>query len=642
MGAFATLTALKDKTGAGYRTGEGRKSIALPAFSPAATEHNVTLPGCSGCSKSATHVPCSHIAVQMEHGEAIHARVPLAQRVDRASILKAWQALFVAKYIARAVVKRVNYTTSGRDNIAQQIDFELVSVNPSGLGNDWIRLRGPNPKRLGGSYQMPNPDWPGEGGRYTSIGYTYALDVGSSVEFRSPSALSGKLYPFIREVSPPASDDDTTEFNVRLSCSAVGADEPEDAAYPAESYGVTIRSYQRTPEHWPNFQPRVEAQFSAKSFTMTASEIAALATPGLVPLTDNDGGATRVIYPDMFPGAFSAIIETSSGVTVLSDVEARARLRTVQSGGGWTTTLDLRAIDSLPSLIPTLVSLFVAYRPEAVSSDTVRTPLSGTCANSQTGGGYVHGTARFCAASADADALDDFADTCWQPECSRFCLGHSLESYRGGNIARPVNDFRESWIVPRFYDAEDLWVLQLLARSSSALNFQIGRQPNGGPSLASLCGRFAGEVPGGLGSGGEDFGGLGVYPSRWRYFGASFLRVDVITVDGDQDFRVVEGAWVAEASADMASAPPLGTLASEIGSSLTARDDARGETVSSSLRGYVPNAGRTSVVDYTSGSATMGFRPELRSTQQLFVTSFDPSSAEDSSLASEIRARFDA
>lgn len=629
------MFSLTTRSNSPRRTADGQKWSEFPVLT-GATEHVLAMPGCAHCTKSSDHgPPCSRIGVKPRYGHTRAYGQDTDEYCSADNFARVFSALWILEYCMYGMIgdSTIYNAGSGADNASQSFTYEVISV--SGVT---ATLKGRNPKRYQETRSSFDPLWPdvGHESRLIDTGVNFALREGARVEFLYPSVLEGRLTPYIKKINPPASDAaDGVTFTVELSHSVDHARDPRDLAFPPADgkYYCKVRWYEFYPEEWPVVQNTVETQFSSKVQSFTRAD--AVSSSGLLSLSGVDEADCRVIYPGMTPLALNAmavLILRDTGPQALTEAEMLAILSTDQSGASWITTLDVSAYLAADT-DSHIIAFSIAFRPEATSgSDPVLIQFTATCANDQATKSESYGGARRCMAAATASKADDYnPGGCWQPECSKFCLGtgRTGETYRSENIVRTQSDLRNSNLFTRAWVACSWLLNQGMPGISTSRNFHLSRPAGALGSLGQLLGSGCGDqVP------------LGMFATQVPWHQA-IAGARVTGTDGSGATQtIVKGAFTAQDTWTAGTTPTTGYL-SGIVSGWTTQTDALGNAMPSPLAMFPHGRpGHCHLYSFDTSGNGYHLTNRLCANSEAFATSVLPGDAEDDELAAELRARF--
>ena len=600
-----------EKDDAPRRSVDGQRGICWPSttFDP---ETPVRLSSCDDCGKEASHNIATNIEVEIPHGEARHDRVAANQRYDVATFDKVQSALFhlawvLHGYIGDEVILNVGNTAN---NASQKIRYEVKAVNGAIL-----TLEGPNPKRIEIGRSVENPEWfPGsDEPRLIAVPFTFALPYGCRVEPVAPSVLAGKKRFLLSSWQLPSSDDEIVEFNATVVGDASNIIAPFDLAQPPTDgkYYVDLRAEILYPQKWLNLQAPIETQFAKRVVQLTTMPTWPLR------LKDSDGGDTRILYPGMRPNAFRATYIKGGDAVVVA--VTTAHLTTTQSGGAWTTDLDLTG------LVPADADeLTLEYWHEALAANTPRQPFAGSCAHSQS---HPHiSNQRICMAR-DCSQRETHEEECWQPDASRFALGEKGAPSYGA----PMGAFPDRVDDALFWSS--LWhrVSWVLNQRYPLPEFELERPAGAGPSIAELLGGWLDEVPGGL------------FAERAPWHQPVLGRRYTWQEDSNQYHGLVYGAWYSRAfDFDSTGGPSYaydgdnllaGTLPWLMGSGWSAGKDG--------FEYPWRFTGRTNVYTYSHGGSSMGNVVAVIDNAEKFVTNLRTADEIDGALEAIVRGVVD-
>lgn len=607
------------KTDVGRVATDGERSLHFPAYSPSLTKVKVLEGACSGCTKEVTHNICKMLGVNVPHGESRYERLPAANKLAVSDVNKIQSALAVLAHAGHGQIGNdVDYNVSGGGNASQTWTYEITAAS----GNT-LTIKGDNPKRL------------------SSGGQTFAMAVGWTVEYASPSALSGKNNPMITKIYPPASTDlEDVTFDIDVSIGCGSAMEPIDANDPPGDgkYYCTIRGEATTTAKWWHFTAPVETAF-------TNRQAVEFTTDAVHNLLDTGGNATRVLWPGMIANA--VVIQLFNGATAgpyvnpLEEYMGAPRLVTTDSGPtSWATTLDLRGL----GIGTTYTKAVVSFCPEARSADTWRVQFAGACAHSyaEASGSYAHASGYRCAAVESTGFADYQGAQCWKPgSCSHFALGDRVESY-GTSFFLPDDGADPSFWSGLWHRAD--WLLRQVTPNVStppATAFVLERKSGGGPSVNSLVGGFVNSVP-------TMSGVASIEPYHSPVFGR---RVTWTDGDGNQHQQIVTGAFVArgldfsgddgpDLTSDASTAPELGAFPTEATGWQT-KTDPLGSSLSAGLATLPYRlTGGLQPYQYNHGGPSFAKANERWTAADMAITSVDLTEDGDATLATFVRARF--
>lgn len=481
--------------------------------------------GCSGCAMAATHLVTKHCALVVPHGEAHGQRIPAENTVRAADLNRLQTARHRLAYAAHGYIGNdVIYNaagggaTDGADNASQSLTYEVLAAS-----GQTLTLKGSNPKRVVFNRSVLNPNygtgepapdtmrppgltdeqWDDSAGntpaetppffdgmawaRFIQQPVAMRLPVGCGVEFDDRSVLSRKCKPMVTLIHPPASDDpDDVTFTVEVDQDVGNAREPFDLADPPPDgkYFASLRWEALYPANWRHFVDYPETVFTRRDVT--------LATGAIHELRNTAGESTRVLFPGMLVGGDGGFV-CHLGVRVVdvrnefSPVTGLARLRTVEDGDGWVTTLDLRGLETEAP------AARVIYYPEAVAGDGFRLPFQATCSNAFPDESYAQDEG-WCCGSPESAGFATFRKICWRPnECDGFAVGDRTAHWRsdsGPEIYLPHRQGDDDWW-------NEMWAGVGWAFEQTSIDPFDGvlKQRGGGFSIASLMGRFIVEAP---------------------------------------------------------------------------------------------------------------------------------------------------
>jgi hypothetical protein len=295
-------------------------------------------------------------------------------------------------------------------------------------------------------------------------------------------------------VEPPAGNaTDDREFWVWLSSPVPNAMQPVDRSSPPPDgrYYCRAYAYLIAPEPLPNWQPDDDVQFGKVHVVRDVAEL--IISNGRVALLDSLGQPSRVLWPSMLPGVFSAQYRVGAAwITILDVLD---RLSTLDTGEGWASFFDV--IDLMD--VPGFGGVRVTYFAEATGEDDVRLPYVGRCANSQLDWSGSYGTDegwRCTNVSCSKFKAGTYRQACWDPHASGFVIGHERASWGTGRMVMPRSHGRNSEWWSRIWTDCPLVEVQSQARVSADRNITIER--TGGPSLQELIGGHSNGVPDGI------------------------------------------------------------------------------------------------------------------------------------------------
>lgn len=652
---------------------DGERSLHFPAYSPSLTKVKVLEGACASCSKETTHNVCKLLGVAIPQGESRFERLPAANKLSVADINKLQTALAIMRHAGHGMIGNdvVYNAGSGGDNATQTETYEITAVS----GNT-LTLLGANPKRLQMNEAVLNPNWPmlapdsyrppgltdtewddspgntpagtppffdGMGwAQYISTPRAYAMPVGASVEYQSPSALSGKNNPVITKIYPPASDSLTgVTFDVDVSIDADSAMEPIDANDPPspDKYYCKVRMELLFPCRWLHVTAPVEVAF-------TRREAVEFTTDAIHDLLDTDGDPTRVLWPGMIPDAIT--IQLFNGATAgpmvnaLDVYSSAPRLVTTDSGAtSWSTKLDLRGL----GIGTTYTKAVVTFHPEALTGDTWRMQFAGGCAHSyqEHSGSYEHDSGYRCAQVESTGFADYQGAQCWKPgSCSRFALGDAVEYFGTAGFLPDDGASLDFWC--GVWNRSDWLLRQLVAGVSSpaASAFRLEHRATSGPSILTLLGHFVQSVP-------VQTKVATVAPWLAPVWGQRVTWDD----SGDAGQAVAFGAFLMSGNdysgvggddlrQDVTSTARLGSLASEVTGWQT-KTDPLGTSLPSRLAALAfKQTGGTNPYTYTFGGAGFGRANNRWTDADMAITSVDLTEIGDPVTAAFVRARFPA
>lgn len=633
------------------RTTPGQKWSTYPVLT-GATEQHAILDGCTGCTKRATHAPCHLVGAQPQPGQPRSHGLNADQRITATQAHKLYAALWLLEYCLYGLIDDTNIWNAGDrgDNPSQTITCEIIDISEDGLT---LTLHGPNPKRIEITHAVPDPDTPGG---TINIPIAHALREGTSVEFLAPSVLNGKLRPYITQIIPPASNAATATWQIKLSHPATCARQPLDANAPpaGDHYYCTLRYYEIYPESWPNCQPDKETQFSVRVANWTRANL--VTALGALDLLNTQDGATRVLLPDMTPIELNAMAAwitydcqapaagehapvpegTGPHLRPLTTAELLELVQTDQTGSSYATTLDLTAfLTADPD--NHILTITCAYRPEiADPSDPTQLQFPATCGNDQLvrSGSYTDSSHRRCMASADATLADNYnPGSCWQPNCSRFCLGPAsgtggppvTDTYRPENHARPWHDWRRSSLLTAAWVGNS-WNLIQTTPGEADYRWQRPALPLGG--LAQAFGSGCGDtLPAGIFSTHQ--------PGHLPLLGQRITGTDT---DGATQ-TILHGLFTSRGDWTAGTTPTPGWLATACPDILTQKN-AFGTNIGAPLNHYPHRIGNAHLYDLTAQATGYGYTNRLIPNSEAYIVSISPSDPEDPDLAALLRTRF--
>lgn len=491
--------------------------------------------GCEGCPLAATHNVTTHCALQVPHGEGVRERVPDENKLtaDDLNILQA--ALHsMSTWAHGPIPDNVPYNaadggaTDGGDNASQFVVYEVLSAS-----DHTLYLKGPHPGHIEFSKAVLNPNYdtgevaplemrppgltdaewddsagrtpedlppffPGAGwARFINQPVIMCLPPGAVVEFVSAdttghpdqkSVLANKMRPMVKVVHPPETYDLTdVTFSIEVDQSVSRAREPYDLGDVPSTYYIVIRWEALHPADWRHFVNYPMTWFTRKT--------TALATGALHELLDSDGASTRVLFPGMVTGwdtGFICQLVTGRIVDVRNErspVTDLPRLRTIEDGAGWITTLDLRGLEAEGA------GCFVAYCPEATEDDTFRLPMQSTCSNAFPDESYATDDGWRCGAPA-ASRYTAFKKICWKPStCDGFAVGDKVAFWRA-DLSGPDLFLPHRWGDAAWWNKVWSGVGWVFQQTMATPTFDgVLYQRGGGFSVESLFGRFIDQAP---------------------------------------------------------------------------------------------------------------------------------------------------
>jgi hypothetical protein len=467
-------------------------------------------PTCRGCPWEAAHGVAEYLQADLPLNPAggRYALIPEAQRPSISVMRKIASKLWLLDLMHRGLIGAdVLYNLGpAADNGSQSWTFEVLGGGPG-----YIDIRGPNPKFLPVSSSRVNPSWPfadpvtGTYGRLVFTTGSYSLPAGSQVRFLYPSALADRVYPIVSRVLPPSSNElDDVTFRLEIGgFNATNATQPWDAAFPPADgkYWCEVRVELLGAQVWKDYQTPREIQFVALR--------ASLGSPtGEVELLASDGTGTRVLFPGQAQGSFRVFASTPT-----NNISWGSRLRTDKVGPTqYRTWLDFTGLQ--------LEDVVVEYYAEARAGDAGRVPVAAQCRHAKVDptGSWVMAATQHCAEADRASGVDEFHEACWLPgKCDRFSLVDPLDMDDAGFLA-------SLWSRAGFV------LLQQVPGFSNSRNFYLAQR--GGPSIQSLAGSFADEVPGGF------------FEKRVEWAARALgKRVQWSDGDGNQSQGLIHGAW---------------------------------------------------------------------------------------------------
>lgn len=496
--------------------------------------------GCEGCPLMATHRVAKHCALVVPFGEKLRQRVPVQNKLTAQELARLQAALHQLQYVVHGNIGNdVPYNaagggaTDGADNASQVVTYEILSAS----GNT-LTLKGPNPRFIQFSRSVLNPnypllappemrppgltdeEWDGSEGEtaeedppyYPGAGWArfinqpvvMSMPLGASVEFPvdplTPdrcSVLAKKMRPMVKAINPPAlsvTDLDDVEFTIEVDQDVGRAMQPFDLSDVPETYYCGIRWDALYPSDWRHFVDYPEVLFTRREATMATGEIH--------DLLNAVGGQTRVLFPGM--------ITSTDGSTALDcklmdgEVEVRAvdvlgenspitglpRLRTVEDGDGWISTMDLRGLESEGDRCA------VTFYPEDVASSdgSLSIRAQATCSNAFPDASYAQDDGWRCG-SPESAGFPTFKKVCWRPStCNGFAVGDRTQSWRadesGPEIYLPHRWGDAAWWAKVWSGIG--WVFEQTSIDPFD-GLLINR--GGGFSIGSLFGRFIQQAP---------------------------------------------------------------------------------------------------------------------------------------------------
>lgn len=616
------------------RTDEGIKGCFFPLTSPALTERKIPINGaCRTCTKFTDHgPPAKGLGVAIPFGEGRYQRVDAGYPGGEAhpaadTLYEIFSALWLAHYCANGVpfgyIWNVGATASG-DNISQQIRYQIISA----AGNVWT-LKGRNPKFIPVGTLRQAPGWTPASGppRLTPGSLATVLMPGSMAVLAEGLAQRNTNRPYIVKVNPPVTDDlEDVTFTVEMSNTVEHSMTAEDARFPPGDGKYYVEFFWEAAYPWvaPNFQVQFETQFSAVSHIV--SKAALEGVDGIYVFKDSDGNDTRVLFPLMMEGAMVISYRRVSHPlwTVIDDVDLQPKVQTVQSPGPtWVSSVDLT-----DWMFADLIEMRIAYRPQAVASDTFLLQYAGNCANAQLDRtlSYVHHGGRRCM-NTECDQFSSFQNQCWQPNASEFCLGGELAAYHPERVAspKPSEITKTDWM-NLIWNGYSWIFFQMEAGVSATRNFGFTR--GSGPSIAELLGVFRDRAPGGKFPTKQPLN----YP-RW---GRRNLLYDD---DGNRRHEIKYGAYISAEPQNAGATPILGSLNTSVSGWVTKYDQLG--NLRDLRQGCYPSWNPSGVHEYTYAQTRNGLNTSNRRqvSGELFAISVSPTEI-DRAFSDEITTRF--
>ena len=600
------------KVDAPRRGDAGARMWCCPSYI-AATPQNQIAGGCGGCVNRTAHNVTVDILVEVPLGTDRYAMIPIEQRQDAEGFHRAGANLFLRSivewgYIGNEVV--YNAGEAG-DNASQFWVFEVV-----GGGVGYLSVKGRNPKALSTQGSRLNPEWPlpdpvtGTLGRlvWTSV-VGVMVPCAAMVEFLAPSVLAGNATPIVTAVTCESVSPDDVTFTLVFGdgFDASNARVPFDDAYPPADgkYFCSVRMEFLAPQLYKDYQAPVETQFARRSVTLNG--------PGVHELKDSEGGSTRILFPSMAAGCFTAAF-----VPVLEGVALESRLSTVQSGGGYVTTLDLSDLD--------FDKVLVSYWAEATASDAFRVPVMGQCVHSKLDptASYVHADGPQHCGNTDASGFqnDLYHQACWLPgRCDGFAL-----------LDESITTMGDASLLASLWTRAG-WVLEQQREGySAAWNFRLYNR--GGASVEALAGSFCDQVPGGR------------FPRRYEFHGRRMgKRVVYTTTEGDTHHQLAFGAfWLSPynfgngAAVYAPDAADFDTLQIGIVAELVSGwVDGKAELLRGNPWRY---AGTTNVYDFQGGGGSLA-KVNTACDSEAYVVAVDVNEVADGSLVARMQGIYE-
>lgn len=591
------------KTDAARSTTTGSKMWCVPAYTSGGTEA-VNPPGCSGCSKAASHAIAEQVTHAVPYNRDRYDLIPTAEKLDVETLNRIGAALFVWHYTLFGYIgSNIAFNAGAANNATQTWRYEIVSC-----GQGTLELKGRNPKLLSASAGRLNPLWPfpdpetGSTARLIYEDQVGALPLlGAAVEFRPPSVLSGKLAPMISSITPPASDDEddvtfTVSFadNVDLS----NAKEPIDTGFPPDGgkYYCDLRVEFLSPQDWRDYQAPLEQQFTEQEVELT--------TATTHDLKDSDGNDCKVLPPVVGTETFKLTWVGLDG----DEPDALSLLSTTESSGNYTTTLDLTGL--------TFTSVTVKYHARSVATDTTRHQSMAQCVHSKAdpSGSYGDGGDQHCQQPTSTGyAAGDYHQNCWlMGSCNKFALVDESPNTAGDDAHLASLWTRADWVT-----------VQGVAGSSATRNYSLVKY--GGPSVAAIAGGFVDEVT------------EGFFPRRVQFEEPRLgQRVEYDDDDGTKQ-NVVTGAYYLQPynlSTGERNVPDasgnnfdLGNVSDNVSGWTTGKD--------ATVDGEPLRAGGTHVYNYTSSGTLSGDNTTV--TSESYLVALDVTEVGDADLATRLR-----
>jgi len=497
--AFFTLTGTMPAN-ALRRTDEGARGRAYP-WDENATEVREVLPSCASCTLRTDHgEPCSRLGVSRLAGELPTQDIPAGRFASASYLVRLDGALWALAFIGGAIPLGNYLSNLGMgtaNNVAQDVIVEVLSVD-----GGWITVRsrpGEDPRRLIVGVSRLNPLWPlpdpqtGSTARLQSDNNPISLPVGSSFEPLFPSVLYRKLTPMVTEIEMPTAAYDeaaAVTYRVKTWGNMANIREPYDRKRPPSDgkYFARIAFRAIAQERYANWQDYPVAHWTRASVTKTAAELTALS--GVVPLVDTNGDPCRVL--PRYAGGNVLVVRyvTDAGTQTWGPAETDAALTVADLGTGWSSSINLSPLLSIPSL----VSIQVFYMPEARTDDGAAYITPGACRNSQIdwSGSVVHGSTRRCVNVACSKfQAGQFRDECFDPAATGFLLapgaGPGPDAFSPADAANNQNLAEIAW------SGCGLVEVQGLPGQSSYRNFAFEARDRTG--LQHLAGGYVDAIP---------------------------------------------------------------------------------------------------------------------------------------------------
>jgi hypothetical protein len=376
----------------------------------------------------------------------------------------------------------------------------------------------------------------------------------------------------------------------------------DDLFPPADGkYFCQVRLEFFNPGRWNDYQAPKEAKFTSQQrvFTTAASHN----------LTDSDDNDTRILWPTLANGLFSAVFTPPLD----PPISITDRLETTgDSFDGYVTTLDLTGL--------TFDECTVDYFAESVATDTVFTPIMGQCRWSKLDqtGSYTHdGGPQHCGKTQSSGFQDGlYHQNCWLPgRCNRFEIFDESPGTMG--------DFNQ---LGSLWHRADWVIVQAIPGLSATRNFSLEKRL--GVSVQALMGSFRNVV----------FSGF--FARREEFF-ANPLGELVTWTDGDDNERLdlIRGAFYREpydfSSVDgpvythnANSAPQPGIIPENVAD----WDDGKNDLFP------FKGCGATNVYSYQGGASSAYNRVNSPADSEAYLTAVDVAVVQEPTLVQRIRA----